>query len=140
MDARGFVAAMALGAQGVQMGTRFLATDECIAHPRFKEALLGAIDTGTVIAGGPHRPTRVLRTDRALRLRESSPTDPGMAAEFWEAELSMVMARAAFLDGDLEEGVGYCGAGAGLVSELMPAAEVVRSLVEEISVVMRNIQ
>ena len=45
-----------------------LAANECMAHPHYKAALLGAIDTGTVTAGRYHRPTRLLRSDAALRL------------------------------------------------------------------------
>ena len=87
MNVRGYVAALSLGAQGVQMGTRFVATHECIAHARYKEALLGAIDTGTVIGGRYHRPTRLLRSVVAMKLRDSSvpaDTDP---AKYWEVEL-----------------------------------------------------
>ena len=130
MDGRGYVAALVLGAQGIQMGTRFVATHECIAHPKYKVALLGAIDTGTVVAGRYYRPTRVLRSEVALRLKESSPpagTDP---LGRWEAELGPAQVREALLEGDLG-GVAYCGAGVGLVSEIMGAGAVVQGLVEE---------
>ncbi len=130
MDGRGYVAALVLGAQGIQMGTRFVATHECIAHPKYKAALLGAIDTGTVVAGRYYRPTRVLRSEVALRLKESSPpagTDP---LGRWEAELGPAQVREALLEGDLG-GVAYCGAGVGLVSEIMGAGAVVQGLVEE---------
>ena len=101
MNVRGYVAALSLGAQGVQMGTRFVATHECIAHARYKEALLGAIDTGTVIGGRYHRPTRLLRSGVAMKLRDSSvpaDTDP---AKYWEVELGAPQIRAALLEGDL---------------------------------------
>jgi enoyl-[acyl-carrier protein] reductase II len=130
MDGRGYVAALVLGAQGIQMGTRFVATHECIAHPKYKAVLLGAIDTGTVVAGRYYRPTRVLRSEVALRLTESSPpagTDP---LGRWEAELGPAQVREALLEGDLG-GVAYCGAGVGLVSEIMGAGAVVQGLVEE---------
>ena len=94
MNVRGYVAALSLGAQGVQMGTRFVATHECIAHARYKEALLGAIDTGTVIGGRYHRPTRLLRSGVAMKLRDSSvpaDTDP---AKYWEVELGAPQIRA----------------------------------------------
>ena len=55
VDRRGYVAALALGAQ---IGTRFAVTQECISHPKFKEAVIAAIDTGTVIVGGAHRKIR----------------------------------------------------------------------------------
>ena len=118
MDARGYVAALTLGAQGVQMGTRFVATHECIAHAKYKEAILGAIDTGTVIAGRYHRPTRVLRTDTALRLKDATPPPEADASSHWEAELGPPSVRAAILDGDLSASVAYCGAGVGLLSEI----------------------
>ena len=130
MDARGYVAALALGAQGVQMGTRFVATRECIAHPRYKEALLGAIDTGTVIAGRYHRPTRVLRSDMSLRLKASTPPAEVDTYSYWETELGPAQVRSALLEGDVDSSVAYCGAGVGLVSEILGAAEVVRSLIE----------
>ena len=138
MDARGIAGAMALGAQGVHMGTRFVATEESIAHPRYKEALLGAIDTGTVLAGGPFKATRLLRTDRALQLRGSTPAEAD-AAEQWESNLGLDQARATLLEGDLESGVAYCGAGVGLVSDIMLAAEVVRSLVDEVDHILKSL-
>ena len=129
MDARGYVAALSLGAQGVQLGTRFVATHECIAHASYKEALLGAIDTGTVIAGRYHWPTRLLRGDVALRLKVSSPPSGVDASSYWESELGPPQTRAALLDGDLASGVAYCGAGVGLISDIMDAEEVVKSLI-----------
>ena len=130
MDARGYVAALALGAQGIQMGTRFVATHECIAHPKYKEALLGAIDTGTVIAGRYHRPTRVLRSEVSLRLKDSTPPPEVDASSHWESELGPPRVRVALLEGDLSGSVAYCGAGVGLVSEISGVGEVVRGLVE----------
>ena len=129
MDAKGYVAALALGAEGVQLGTRFVATHECIAHPRYKEALMGAIDTGTVIAGRYHRPTRVLRSDVTLKLKSSTPPADTDASGFWQSELGPAQVRAALLEGDLVSGVAYCGAGVGLISEILGAAEVVQGLV-----------
>ena len=141
MDARGYVAARALGAQGVQMGTRFVAARECIAHPKYKEALLGAIDTGTVIAGRYHRPTRLLRSGMALRLKDSSP--PAAEADpsgYWESEMGPARVRAALLEGDLTENVAYCGAGVGLVSEILEAAEIIRGVVEQADAIVSSLR
>ena len=129
MDARGYVAASALGAHGVQLGTRFVATHECIAHPRYKEALLGAIDTGTVVAGRYHWPTRLLRSGKSINSKDIEPPEDSDRQEFWDAELGATQIREAILDGNLDSSVAYCGAGVGLVSEIMGAAEVVQSLV-----------
>jgi len=140
MDARGYVAALTLGAQGVQMGTRFVATRECIAHPRYKEALLGAIDTGTVIAGRYHRPTRILRSDVALRLKDSAPPPGVDPSSYWESELGPARERAALLEGDLSNSMAYCGAGVGLVSEILGAEEVIRRLVEGAEAIIANLR
>ena len=77
VDPRGFAAAMALGAQGVVMGTRFVATKECIAHQGYKEALLAAIDAGTLVVGRYHYPTRLIRNDAALKARDQVPPAKG---------------------------------------------------------------
>jgi len=130
VDSRGFLAALALGAEGVQMGSRFVATHECISHQSFKEAIVAAIDSGTVIVGGDRWPTRVLRNGMALRLMESGLQGPHNDLGTWEQELGMDKARAAMVDGDLEEGVGYTGAGAGLISEILSVQEVVKELVD----------
>jgi enoyl-[acyl-carrier protein] reductase II len=138
MDARGYVAALSLGAQGVQMGTRFVATHECIAHPRYKEALLGAIDTGTLIAGRYHRPTRVLRSDMARRLKDSVPPAEADTMGHWESELGPAQVRAALLEGD-PNSIAYCGAGVGLVSEISEAAEIVRGIVKGAEAIIANL-
>ena len=130
MDARGYVAAMALGAHGVQLGTRFVATHECIAHAKYKEALLGAIDTGTVIAGRYHWPTRLLRSGKSIKSKNSEPPVESDRQEFWDAELGATQIREAILEGNLDDSVAYCGAGVGLVSEIIGAAEAVQGLVE----------
>ena len=130
VDSRGFLAALALGAEGVQMGSRFLATHECISHQSYKEAIVAAIDSGTVIVGGDRWPTRVLRKGMALRLLESGLQGSGNDLSAWEQELGMAKARPAMMDGDLEEGIGYTGAGAGLISEILSVQEVVKELVD----------
>ena len=140
MDARGYVAAQALGAHGVQLGTRFVATHECIAHAKYKEALMGAIDTGTVIAGRYHRPTRVLRSDVSLKLKESSASSDSDPSSQWESELGPAQVRAALLEGDLDSSVAYCGAGVGLVSEILGAEEVVRGLVEGVDAIISDLR
>lgn len=130
VDSRGFLAALALGADGVQMGSRFVATHECISHQSYKEAIVAAIDSGTVIVGGDRWPTRVLRNGLALRLKESGLQGSANDLSAWEQELGMANARAAMMDGDLEAGIGYTGAGAGLISEILSVDEVMKELVE----------
>ena len=137
VDSRGLVAAMALGAQAVQMGSRFVATTECISHQNYKEAILAAIDSGTVIVGGDRWPTRVLRNGMALRMKESGLMGPGNDLDAWEAELGMAQAKVAMMDGDLEKGIAYTGAGAGLISEILTVQEVFKELLDGSQAVTR---
>lgn len=128
-DGRGLVAALALGAEGVQMGTRFIATTECCAHPRFKEAVLNADDAATVITGRKIGPTRGLRnafTDRMLEMEAA-----GASADELQQFIGFGRSPAGQLDGDAEEGEMYCGAVAGLVKTIVSAGDVVREVMRE---------
>lgn len=139
VDSRGYVAALALGAQGVQLGTRFVTTHECISHRNYKEAIVAAIDTGTVVVGGRRYPTRILRNDMALRLKESTRFSENGGLKDWEAELGPMRARAAMLDGDLDAGIAYAGAGAGLISDILSVEEVFKDLVEGSQALLKSL-
>ncbi len=130
VDSRGYISALALGAQGIQMGSRFVATTECISHQNYKEAIVAAIDSGTTIVGGDRWPTRVLRNGKALEMKESGLMSEAEDLAAWEAELGMAQARAAMIDGDLNAGIAYTGAGAGLISEILTVQEVFKELVD----------
>ena len=136
-DARGFIAALALGADGVHVGTRFVATEESAAHPRYKEAILSAIDSGTTILDRQQAPIRVLKEEGVAKLRQAGGQDT--LPEPIEAGLPMELVRKAFLEGKLEEGVAYCGASAGLVNEIVSAEQVVRDMVEGMAGVLSRL-
>ncbi len=128
VDARGLVAALALGADGVCMGTRFVATHECVAHQRYKEAIVRAIDTSTTLVRSNHSVFRMLKTEALhqwLKEAESGESVP------WEEMATPKRLRAAYLEGDLAEGVAYCGASAGLIGEVMGAKELVARIAQE---------
>jgi len=128
VDARGLVASLALGAEGVQLGTRFVAVDENIANPKYKRAILEAKDTDTVITCRKLLPTRSLKTEFTLQLLELE--ESGASADDLRNFLGFSRARAGQLEGDLENGEAYCGASAGLIKEIIPAAKVIQNLVE----------
>ena len=128
VDARGVVAAMSLGAEGVQMGTRFVAVEECIAHPAYKQAVVEANDTDTVVTCRKLLPARSLKTVFSNILLELE--NSGASAEDIRDFLGHSRARTGQLEGDLENGEAYCGASAGLIKEVLPAARVVERLVE----------
>ena len=137
VDARGVVAAFALGAEGVQLGTRFVAVEENIAHPKYKQAIIEAKDTDTVITCRKLLPTRSLRTEftrRLLTLEES-----GASAEEIRNLLGYSRARTGQLEGDLLNGEAYCGASAGFIKEITSASQVIQKLVDGYQEVIRKI-
>ncbi len=130
-DARGVAAAFALGAHGVQLGTLFIATTECNAHPLFKAALLAAEPEGTAVYCRAHHASRALATPAVARLveMEARGASPAELAEF----RGRGRARAGCITGDVDRGILPAGSAAGLVREIRPAAEVVRDLVRGFS-------
>ncbi|MBI4295276.1 MAG: nitronate monooxygenase [Chloroflexi bacterium] len=136
-EARGLVAALALGAEGVQIGTRFVATLECCAHPAIKKAIVEAIDTGTVITARKLGPTRVLKNQLTARLLEMEAA--GASAEELVKFLGSSRSRLGQLEGDLAEGEAYCGAIAGMIKEVVAAGDVVRSIVADADKVLARL-
>lgn len=129
-DGAGLVAALALGAQGVQLGTRFVATQECIAHPAYKEALLQAGDQDTIIIERKFgRVTRVLDRpgSRKILAAESQ-------AQTFEELLPLVRGeqnRLAEVEGRLDEGYAYASQAVGLIDSLPTVAEVVAEMIQQ---------
>jgi enoyl-[acyl-carrier protein] reductase II len=117
-----------LGAEGVQMGTRMLASQESLVHANFKDAIVAATDSGTVLLDIPGNPTmRVLRTGLAAR---AAAHDPGVALLGKVTEL--------YFDGDMEASVANTGQVSSRIAELLPAAEIVRSTWTEIEAVLAS--
>ncbi len=137
-DARGLVAALALGAEGVQMGTRFVATYECVAHQNFKDGMIKASDTGTVITGRKLGPSRVLKGEFASKLLEME--SKGATPEELLAFIGIARSRTGELDGDMTQGEAYCGAIVGMVTEIVSAGDVVRGIVEGYSRVVAGLK
>lgn len=122
MDARGLVAALALGAEGIEMGTRFVAVKESQAHPHYKDALLAAKENETVIIERSiGRPARVLKTGGADRVLAAE--GGGATQEELLPLISGKVNAAAALNGNLDEGFVYAGQGVGLVSDVPSVAE-----------------
>jgi enoyl-[acyl-carrier protein] reductase II len=136
-DARGVVAALALGADGVQIGTRFAATHEAQCHPRFKEAIMHADDNGTVITGRGFGPTRCIRNRLTERIIEAE--GRGASREEVLDLIGEGRARRASVDGDMEEGTIYCGQIAGLIGNIKRVEDIVNEIVEEATKLMINL-
>lgn len=127
-DARGMVAAFALGAEGVQLGTRFLASTESPAHPRYKELILSAGDCSTVITGRAFGPVRVLRNKLAEMILQAE--REGMPPEKMQEMIGSGRSVKACLEGDLDEGSFMSGQVAGMIRELKSVREIIAELVE----------
>ena len=137
VDARGVVAALSLGAEGVQMGTRFVAVEENIASITYKKAILEARDTDTVITCRRLLPTRSLKTEFSRKLLELEQT--GASAADIRNFLGYSRARKGQLEGDLSNGEAYCGASAGLIKEIIPVALVVQEVVNGYQEVVKGL-
>jgi enoyl-[acyl-carrier protein] reductase II len=135
-DGRGMAAALALGAQGVQIGTRFICASECTAHRNYKEAIIKAKDRDTVITGFPGHKVRVLENKLT---REFSRLEKENAKEEEFHQLGSGRLRAAVVEGDTDYGSVMAGQIAGMISEIKPAAEIIADLVAETEKVLGNI-
>lgn len=137
VDARGVVAALSLGAEGVQMGTRFVAVEENIASISYKKAIVEAGDTDTVVTCRRLLPTRSLKTEFSRRLLDLEQT--GASAGDMRNFLGYSRARKGQLEGDLTHGEAYCGASAGLIKEIIPVAAVVQEIVAGYKAVVQRL-
>ena len=128
-DGRGIAAAFMLGAVGVQMGTRFLVSNECTVHPKYKEKVLKAKDIETEVTGtSTSHPVRVLRnklTREYLKIEKTNPNSDQLE------ELTRGALRKAVVDGDTENGSVMAGQIAGLVKKEQSCKEIIEELVAE---------
>ncbi len=135
-DGRGLAAAFALGAQGVQMGTRFLCSEECIAHPNFKQAVLKAKDRSTTItARSSGHPVRVLKNRLSRRFAQMEAE--GATKEELE-KLGEGALRAAVINGDIDGGSLMAGQIAGLIKEVKPVKEIIEEITTEAEEIMKG--
>jgi len=124
---RQMAAALALGAAGVQIGTRFALTEESAAHPAYKQLCLQAGYDSTRAVFKKNVPMRMLHN--AFRDQISEAESRGASAEQMLALLGEGRPRRGMFEGDLDEGVLEIGQVTGMIQDLPPAAEVIRSLV-----------
>lgn len=136
-DGRGFLAAMALGAEGISVGTRFAATLESSAHENYKRAVVEAGDAATILFAKPIGPVRAIRNPWVERVREAEAR--GATREELAAVYGQKHSRLGILEGDVVEGELEAGQSSGLIHDVIPAAEVVRRFVEEYQARLRQI-
>src|SRR5688500_7936244 len=116
VDGATMAAAFALGAEGVQMGTRMVSAAESPVHDNWKKAILDAEETGTVFLNRSSRPgLRALRTERTTRLERTEHVDMG---EFGTA-------KDLYFGGDMEASIALSGQAAGRIEEVLPVADII---------------
>ncbi len=126
-DGRGVAASFMLGAQGVQVGTRFLAAEECQIHPTYKELVVKAKDTDSVVTGRyTGHPCRNVRTKFTKKLA-SGEKDGSLTPDEFE-QLTLGSLRKAVQDGNLDEGSFLCGAIAGMIKDVKPAKDIITEM------------
>lgn len=137
-DARGAVAALALGAAGVQMGTRFICSSECTVHEAYKQAIVRAADRDTIVTGyATGHPVRVLRNRFARQYREleAGGASLEMLGEFGAGRLAQ-----AARNGDVTYGSVMAGQSAGLVQQIMPVREIIQEIVTGVRSIARSLE
>jgi nitronate monooxygenase len=138
-DGRSLVAALALGAQGINMGTRFIATKEAPVHPKVKEAIVAASELDTRLVMRPLRNTeRVLRNAAVDRLLEKERT-LGAHLKFEDIieEVAGVYPRI-MQQGDMEAGAWSCGMVAGLVHDIPSVQDLMDRIMAEAESIIRQ--
>ena len=136
-DARGFVAAFALGAEGVQMGTRFVLSTEAKVHENYKNLLLKAKDRDAIVTGRTTgHPVRVIKnkfTREFLELeKQNAPLEE--LDKFGAGKL-----RLAVIEGDVEQGSVMSGQIAGLINDIKPCKEIIEGICSEAETVIKNL-
>ena len=126
-DSRGIMAAFALGASAVQMGSRFVVSEECIAHPNYKNLVLKAKDRSTVVTGrSTGHPVRVLanKMTREYAEMESHNASVEELEKFGAGRLNLATHK-----GDVENGSVMIGQISGMFHEIKPVATIIEELV-----------
>jgi enoyl-[acyl-carrier protein] reductase II len=126
---RGMLAAMVLGADGVQIGTRFVTSVESSAHPAFKQKILETKEGDTFLALRKLIPVRLIKNEFSSRIK--SMEDQGASSEALLEELSTGRSKTGMFEGDLDEGELEIGQVSALIHEIRPATEIVKEIMEE---------
>jgi len=137
-DGRGMAAAFALGAEGVQVGTRFVCSTECGVHENYKKAIIRANDRATAVTGRPTgHPVRVLK-NKLVKIYEDMEKNNATVEEL--EKLGAGKLRLAVVDGDAEMGSLMAGQSAGMVKKIEPCADIIKDLVSSAQGIAENLK
>jgi enoyl-[acyl-carrier protein] reductase II len=130
-DGATMAAAFALGAEGVQMGTRMVSAAESPVHDNWKQAIVDAKETDTLFLNQRHSPAlRALRTDRTTRLLDA---EENVFGEFGNA-------KALYFGGDMEAAIALSGQVAGRIESVRPVADIIADTVREFGETVARLQ
>lgn len=135
---KAMLAAMVLGAEGVQIGTRFVASIESSAHPNFKNALTALQEGDTMLSMKKVVPVRLIKNDFQKRVQEAE--DRGASKEELEAILGRARAKKGMYEGDMAEGELEIGQIASHIKQIKPAAEIVNEIWAEFTTAKQGVQ
>jgi enoyl-[acyl-carrier protein] reductase II len=137
-DGRGLVAALALGAQGIQMGTRFICTTECTVHENYKRAILKARDRSTITTGHSlGHPVRALKNPMVHEFEE---LERRGISEEEIIEFGTGKLRRAAIEGDVTNGSVMAGQIAGMINDIVPVKELIERIVVEAEEIIGQLQ
>lgn len=137
-DGRGFVSAIALGAEGVQMGTIFVCAEECTAHINYKNAIIKASDRGTLVTGrSTGHPVRMIKNKLSREFEKLEAANADAAAI---EQLGVGTLKAAVVDGDADHGSVMAGQISGMITEIKPAAQIIKDIVQSVEITLKRVQ
>jgi enoyl-[acyl-carrier protein] reductase II len=134
---RGMLAAMVLGADGVQIGSRFVASEESSAHINFKNEVVKSQDGDTHLTLKELAPVRLIKNKFYNELQELYKQNPSI--DQLKEKLGRARAKKGMFEGDLENGELEIGQITGLIHEIKPAAEIVEEIVQEFNLVKKGL-
>lgn len=137
-DGRAMLAAMALGADGVQIGSRFAASVESSAHDQFKQAIVDAPEGGTMLSMKSLVPVRLIKNAFQRRIAEAEARGAGV--EELAQMLGRARAKRGMFEGDLDEGELEIGQISGAIRDIRPAADILQDIVRDYHIARESVR
>jgi enoyl-[acyl-carrier protein] reductase II len=135
-NGRQMLAAIVLGASGVQMGSRFVASEEASSHMNFKKAVIAATEGDTVLSMKSLTPVRLLKNKFYEEVKEAE--QQGASVEELKKILGRGRAKKGMFEGDLESGELEIGQVSALLDDILPARQIVKKVIEEYNQALKN--
>jgi enoyl-[acyl-carrier protein] reductase II len=133
---RQMLAAMVMGAEGVQMGSRFVASEEASSHIEFKKAVINSIEGDTILTMKQLTPVRVIKNKFFQEIMKAELR--GATVDELKAILGRARAKKGMFEGNLDEGELEIGQGSSLLNDILPAAEIVKNVWKEFEEGLNN--